>query len=174
MLTQGILHHNISPETPNLFCNIFIREVITTQQCWGLMGCQVSWGSHPTRFPVVALITPSTSLSQFTDPWNADRLKEITPHWGKGRAQSGLGRNSLFCQTNFLPHHEEVYEKDGDVFSWTCCNRTKKNGFKLKESRLRLDKRKKGWGNLEGFPERCWMFPGKFQARLKVALSNPR
>jgi len=37
-----------------------------------------------------------------------------------------------------------AYKRDGDrLFSRACCNRTRDNGFKLKEGRLRVDIRKK-------------------------------
>ncbi|KFQ68613.1 hypothetical protein N335_11110, partial [Phaethon lepturus] len=73
-----------------------------------------------------------------------------------------------------------AYEKDGDrLFSRACCNRTKGNGFKLKEGRFRLDVRKKffpvrvvkPWHRL---PREVVDAPSlaTFQVRLDRALSN--
>jgi len=63
-------------------------------------------------------------------------------------------------------------------FSRACCNRTRDNGFKLKEGRLRLDLRKilitrvvKHWHRL---PREVVNAPSleTFEARLDRALSN--
>ncbi|KFP57710.1 hypothetical protein N323_02822, partial [Cathartes aura] len=48
-------------------------------------------------------------------------------------------RGDLIAAFQYL---KEAYKKDG-VFSRACCDRTRGNGFKLKEGRFRLDRRKK-------------------------------
>jgi len=73
-----------------------------------------------------------------------------------------------------------AYKKDGDrLFSRACCDRTSSNGFKLKESRFRVDLRMKSfilsvvrhWHRL---PREAVDVPSLevFKARLDGALSN--
>ncbi|KFW08110.1 hypothetical protein N327_01720, partial [Fulmarus glacialis] len=73
-----------------------------------------------------------------------------------------------------------AYKKDEDrLFSRACCNRTRRNGFKLKEGRFRLDIRKKfftmrvvkHWNRL---PREVADVPSleTFRVRLDGALSN--
>jgi len=78
------------------------------------------------------------------------------------------------------PVPEGAYRKDGaNLFSKACCNRTRGNGFKLREGRFRLDTRKKffsmrvvkPWHRL---PREAVDAPSleTFKARLDGALSN--
>jgi len=73
-----------------------------------------------------------------------------------------------------------AYRKDGDrLFSKACCDRTRSNGFKLREGRFRLDIKKrfftmrvvKHWHR---FPREVVDAPSleTFKARLDGALSN--
>jgi len=74
-----------------------------------------------------------------------------------------------------------AYRKAGEnIFSLACCNRTRSNGFKLREGRFRLNIRKKffmirvvkHWNRL---PREAVEAPSleTFKARLDGALSNP-
>jgi len=70
--------------------------------------------------------------------------------------------------------------KDGEnIFSKACCDRTKSNGFKLREGRFRLDIRKKFFTMREvkywhKLPREVVDAPSleTFKARLDGALSN--
>jgi len=86
-------------------------------------------------------------------------------------------RGDLIAAFQYL---QGAYKKDGDrLFSRACSNRTRGNGFKLKEGRLRLAIRKtfftmrvvKHWN---GLPREVVDAPSleTFKARLDGALSN--
>jgi len=75
---------------------------------------------------------------------------------------------------------KETYRKEGNsIFSRACCDRTRSNGFKLRECRFRLDIRKKfftirvvkHWNRLPGAVVEA-PFLETFKARLDGALSN--
>jgi len=83
-------------------------------------------------------------------------------------------QGDLFTAFQYL---EGAYKKDGDkLFSRACWDRTRGNGFKLKEGRFRLDRRKKSftmrmvkhWHRLP----RDAPSLETFKARLDRALSN--
>jgi len=73
-----------------------------------------------------------------------------------------------------------AYRKDGDnLFSKACCDRTRSNGFKLREGRPRLGMRKKFFTrrvvkHCHGLPREVVDAPSleTFKARLNGALSN--
>ena len=98
--------------------------------------------------------------------------------WGKaervGAVQPGEGCGKIF------QYVKGAYKKDWDrLFSRACCNRTRCNGFKLKEGRFGLDLRKtfltqrveRHWHRL---PREVVDAPSleTFKARLDGALSN--
>jgi len=54
------------------------------------------------------------------------------------------GLEHLSCEESSLPVSAGADKKDGDrLLSRTCCDSTRRNGFKLKEGRFGLDIRKK-------------------------------
>jgi len=102
-----------------------------------------------------------------------DRLRELElfrlenrRHWG-----------DLVAAFQYL---KGAYRKDGDnLFSKACCDRTRSNGFKLREGRYRLDTRKKlftirvvkHWNRLLGEAVEAPSLE-TFKVKLKGALSN--
>jgi len=82
--------------------------------------------------------------------------------------------------TAAFQHLKGAYKKNGDkLFSRACCDRTKGNGFKLKEGRFRLDIRKKFYTmrvvkHWHGLPREVVDAPSleTFKVRLDEALSN--
>ncbi|KFQ67008.1 hypothetical protein N335_11391, partial [Phaethon lepturus] len=92
-----------------------------------------------------------------------------------------LGKRRLWRDlTAAFQYLKGAYKKDGDrLFSRACCNRTRGNGFKLKEGRFQLDLRKKfftmrvvkPWPRL---PREVVDAPSLeiFQVRLDCALRN--
>ena len=86
------------------------------------------------------------------------------------------GQALRFARPKYL---KGPYKKDGDnLFSRACCDRTRGDGFKLREGRFRLDRRKtflqrdvRPWPRL---PREVVEAPSlvTFQARLDGPLSN--
>ena len=102
-----------------------------------------------------------------------ERLREL----GLFILEKGRLQGDLIGAFHYL---KGAYKKDGDrIFSRACCNRTRGNGFKLREGRFRLKIRKKffairvvkGWHRL---PREVVAAPSleTFKARLDRALSN--
>ncbi|KFQ82748.1 hypothetical protein N335_01020, partial [Phaethon lepturus] len=102
-----------------------------------------------------------------------DRLRELGLFSLENRRLWG----DLIAVFQFL---KEAYTKDGDsLFSKACCHRTKGNGFKQKEGRFRLDRRKKFFPmrvvkHWQRLPREVVDAPSleTFQVRLGGALSN--
>ena len=102
-----------------------------------------------------------------------NRLKELGLFSLENRRLQG----DLFEAFQYL---KWAYKKDGDkLFSRACCDRTRGNGFKLKEGRFRLDIRKKffrmsvvkHWNRLPRAVVDALSLE-TFKARLDGALSN--
>ncbi|KFQ68323.1 hypothetical protein N335_06841, partial [Phaethon lepturus] len=102
-----------------------------------------------------------------------DRLRQLGLFFLKKRRFRG----HLIAAFQYL---KGSYMKDGDrLFSRACCNTTRSNGFKLKESRFRLDRRKKFFTirvvkHWHRFPREVVDVPSlaTLKVRLDGALSN--
>jgi len=102
-----------------------------------------------------------------------DRLREL--------GLFSLGKRRLWADFRAaLQYLKGPYKKDGDrLFSRACCDRTRSNGFKLKEGRFRLNIRKKFFTmrvvkHWNGLPREAVEAPSleTFKARLDGALSS--
>jgi len=80
-----------------------------------------------------------------------------------------------------LQYLKGAYKKNGDrLFSRACCNRTRGNGFKLKESKSRLDIKKnffmvkvlKHWHRLPREGDRC-AIPGNMHSQTGRGSEQP-
>jgi len=94
-----------------------------------------------------------------------DRLREL----GLLSLEKGRLRGDLIAA---FQYPKGAYRKDGDnLFSKACCDRTRSNGFKLRDGRFRLDIRKKSFTRRV---VRHWnRLPREaFKVRLDGALSN--
>jgi len=102
-----------------------------------------------------------------------DRLREL----GLFSLEKRRLQRELLAAFQYL---KWAYRKDGDnLFNKACCDRTRSNGFKLREGRFRLDISKKFFTmrvvkHRNGLPREVVEVPSleTFKARLDRALSN--
>jgi len=67
-----------------------------------------------------------------------DRLREL--------GLFSLEKRRLWGEFTVAFQYLETYRKDGeDIFSEACCDRTRSNGFKLRESRFKMKWRPHPW-----------------------------
>ena len=102
---------------------------------------------------------------------NDDRLREL----GLFRLEKSRLRGDLIAAFQYL---NGAYKKDGDkVFNRTCRNRTRGNGFKLKEGRFRLEEifDSEGGETLEQVAQRGGRspIPGKIQSQVGWGSEQP-
>ena len=102
-----------------------------------------------------------------------ERLRQL----GLFSLERGRLRRELRAPCQYL---KGVYRKDGEnIFTRACCDRTRSNGFKLREGRFRLDIRKEFFPmrvvkHRHRLPREAVEVPSleTFKARLNGALSN--
>ncbi|KAK4827178.1 LOW QUALITY PROTEIN: hypothetical protein QYF61_015140, partial [Mycteria americana] len=142
--------------------------VLAAQKANHILGCiKRSVARRPHLEYCVQLWSPQHKKDM--DLLEQDRLREL----GLFSLEKRRLRGDLIIAFQSL---KEVYKKDVDrLFGRACCNRTRGNGFKLKQNRFRLDIRKKFFTTrVDRLPREVVEAPSleTFKAKLDGALSN--
>ncbi|KAK4831861.1 LOW QUALITY PROTEIN: hypothetical protein QYF61_019689 [Mycteria americana] len=122
---------------------------LTAQKANRILGCIK--GSMASRSRESPLLSPHLEYSiQLWNPQHKKDIELLEQHLSYEDRLSELGLFSLEkrrLQGDLIAAFQYLkgaYRKDGDrLFSKACCDRTRSNGFKLREGRFRLDLRKK-------------------------------